>query len=138
MEIGYLYRWSFDEVFLVNIAVCLAYIWVAGWGGGWEWRAYHGLTTDANRLGHRCVKAERGRYFVDKSTGCPGSGGQVNLVFHCRTARARGRAIVPSACMDGRMPRGGHKPPEDDVIRAIFPIVSTWSRTLLGVETGYL
>jgi hypothetical protein len=57
------------------------------------------------------------------------AGDRRTSLFYCRTARARGRAIVLSACMDGRMPRGGHKPPEDDVIRAIFPIVSTWSRT---------
>jgi hypothetical protein len=74
-----------DEVFLVNIVVCLAYIRVAGWGGGWGCSCYCGLVPDANRVVGSCVKAERGSYFVDKSTGWLGCTGEPR----CSTVHSR-------------------------------------------------
>jgi len=108
-----------DEVFLVNIVVCLAYIRVAGWGGGWGCSCYCGLVPDANRVVGSCVKAERGSYFVDKSTG---------WLWVCRRTlcstphpSSRGRAIVPSACMDGRRRPGGAINPRRNETVAVCP-----------------
>jgi len=101
-----------DEVFLVNIVVCLAYIRVAGWGGGWGCSCYCGLVPDANRVVGSCVKAERGSYFVDKSTGWLWVGRRTSL-FYCPPLVAW--QSNSTLCVYGwtSPSRGGHKPPQE-------------------------